>query len=130
MFEIQIEPREEYTVFRPVGELDSASISKFRKALHDNANRGRLVIDLSSLRRVDTLALAALAGGVRLIRERGGQAAISCGESRVLTLLNSTGLDRVVPHAQTIREAVGFWRANGPSELGPPDELRSAKRSR
>ncbi len=106
MLEIQIEEAAEYTVCRPVGELDAYTVGQFRESLGDLASSGRLVIDLSEVPFMDSAGLGALIGGIRRAREAGGQVAVACSRPTLTRLLHTTGFDRIVPVTETIEESI------------------------
>lgn len=106
VLEIQIEETAEYTVCRPIGELDAYTVGQFREALGDQASTGRLVIDLSEVPFMDSAGLGALIGGIRRAREAGGQVAVACSRPTLTRLLHTTGFDRIVPVTETIEESI------------------------
>jgi anti-sigma B factor antagonist len=105
LLDIQIEPGKQYTVCRPVGELDAFTVSQFRQALSELASRPRLLIDMSGVPFVDSAGLGALIGGIRRARELGGDVAVSCSRPTLVRLLRTTGFDRIVTVAETETEA-------------------------
>lgn len=94
-----------YMVCRPAGDLDMYSVSLFREALADVASRARLVIDLSKVTFLDSAGLGALIGGIRRIRESGGQVAVTSTRPGVCRLLETTGFNRIVPICGTVEAA-------------------------
>ncbi len=105
MLEIEIDRTDDYTVCRPVGELDAYTVGQFREALSDLSDTRRLLIDLSGVPFLDSAGLGALIGGVRRAREGGGDVAVCCARTSVSRLLHTTGFDRVAMVAETIEEA-------------------------
>ncbi len=97
---------EGYTVCRPVGELDAFTVSQFRQALAEMASSHRLLIDMSGVPFVDSAGLGALIGGIRRVRELGGDVAVACNRPTLVRLLRTTGFDRIVTVTETIEEAV------------------------
>lgn len=93
-------------VCRPVGDLESFTVSLFRQALAEVSDSSCLVIDLSAVPFVDSAGLGALIGGIRRTRERGGRVAVACSRPTLLRLLRNTGFDRIVTVAETVSEAV------------------------
>jgi anti-sigma B factor antagonist len=106
VLEIQIEEAAEYTVCRPVGELDAYTVGQFRESLGDLASANRLIIDLSEVPFMDSAGLGALIGGIRRAREAGGQVAVACSRPTLTRLLHTTGFDRIVPVTEAIDDAV------------------------
>lgn len=97
---------EGYTIVRPVGELDAFTVSQFRQALAEMASSHRLLIDMSGVPFVDSAGLGALIGGIRRVRELGGDVAVACNRPTLVRLLRTTGFDRIVTVAETVEEAV------------------------
>jgi anti-sigma B factor antagonist len=107
MLEIRVDDHDAYTVCRPVGELDSYTVTQFREVLSGCASTARrLVIDLSDVAFMDSAGLGALIGGVRRARESDGEVAVACSRPTLTRLLQTTGFDRIVTVAETLEEAV------------------------
>ena len=106
LLDIQLEEKADYVVCRPNGELDAFTVSGFREALADLAARRRAIIDLSAVTFMDSAGLGALIGGIRRIREAGGEVGVSCNRPTLLRLLRTTGFDRIVAVVDTVEEAV------------------------
>jgi anti-sigma B factor antagonist len=106
VLEIQVERADDYTVCRPVGELDAYTVGQFREALSELATTPRLLIDLSAVPFMDSAGLGALIGGIRRAREAGGDVAVACSRPTLTRLLHTTGFDRIVPVTDTMEEAV------------------------
>lgn len=92
-------------ICRPVGDLESFTVSQFRQALAEMADGNNLIIDLSGVPFVDSAGLGALIGGIRRTRERGGRVAVACSRPTLARLLRNTGFDRIVTVAGTVSEA-------------------------
>ena len=95
MLDIQVEDGGQYTICRPVGELDAFTVGQFREALNDLGSAGRLLIDLGGVPFLDSAGLGALIGAVRRSREAGGDVAVYGARPAVARLLHTTGFDRV-----------------------------------
>ena len=106
MLDIQLEEPGNYIVCRPVGELDAFTVGQFREALSDLANRPQLLIDLSEVPFMDSAGLGALIGGIRRVREAGGDVAVACSRPTLARLLHTTGFDRIVPVTESVDDAV------------------------
>jgi anti-sigma B factor antagonist len=102
---IELEKREDYTICRPVGELDAYTVGQFREALGELASEPKLLIDMSEVPFVDSAGLGALIGGIRRAREAGGDVAVSCNRPTLVRLLHTTGFDRIVTVTDTVAEA-------------------------
>jgi anti-sigma B factor antagonist len=92
-------------ICRPVGDLESFTVSQFRQALAEMADGSCLIIDLSGVPFIDSAGLGALIGGIRRTRERGGRVAVACSRPTLVRLLRNTGFDRIVTVAETVDEA-------------------------
>ena len=105
MLRIDLEERDDYTICRPVGELDAYTVGQFREALGELASRPKLLIDMSDVPFVDSAGLGALIGGIRRAREVGGDVAVCCNRPTIVRLLHTTGFDRIVTVTDTLAEA-------------------------
>ncbi len=105
MLNIQLDEGDDYTVCRPVGELDAYTVGQFREALGELASKPKLLIDMSQVPFVDSAGLGALIGGIRRAREVGGDVAVCCNRPTLVRLLHTTGFDRIVSVTETIEEA-------------------------
>jgi anti-sigma B factor antagonist len=103
---------EGYAVCRPVGELESFTVSQFREALSRVVSPGCLIIDLSGVAFIDSAGLGALIGGIRHTRELGGQVAVACSRPTLVRLLRTTGFDRVVTVAEDVAGAAAALRGD------------------
>ena len=106
MLDIHIDLDAGCTVCRPIGELDAFTVSQFRQALADLASSARLLIDLSGVPFVDSAGLGALIGGVRRVRELGGEVVVACPRPTLTRLLRTTGFDRIVTVTASPQEAM------------------------
>ncbi len=105
MLRIDLDERDDYTICRPVGELDAYTVGQFREALGELAARPKLLIDMSDVPFVDSAGLGALIGGIRRAREVGGDVAVCCNRPTLVRLLHTTGFDRIVTVTDTLAEA-------------------------
>lgn len=115
MVEIQISDGGDHTICRPTGELDAYNVAHFRDALTGLADATRLLIDLSDVPFMDSAGLGALIGGIRKVREGGGEVAVACSRPTLTRLLHTTGFDRIVPVTETVDDALGHLRATAES---------------
>jgi anti-sigma B factor antagonist len=106
VFEIEVTENDVVTVCRPTGELDAMTVNEFRERLVGLSDRPHLVIDLCEVPFMDSTGLGALIGGIRRLREAGGDVAVSCNRPAVLRLLHTTGFDRMVAVTDSVEEAV------------------------
>ncbi|MDP8992413.1 MAG: STAS domain-containing protein [Actinomycetota bacterium] len=94
-------------VYRFVGELDALTAQRLRQVLARMASSPKAVIDLSEVVFIDSTGLNALVGGIRRIRECGGQVAVSSSSPQVRRLLTLTGFEKIVLLADSVDEAAG-----------------------
>jgi anti-anti-sigma factor len=106
VLEIQVEDAGDYTLCRPVGELDAYTVGQFREVLAELATARRLLIDLSEVPFMDSAGLGALIGGIRRAREADGEVSVACSRPTLTRLLHTTGFDRIVPVTETVEDAV------------------------
>jgi anti-sigma B factor antagonist len=84
------------------GEFDMYTSPEFRRDLHTCIEHGakEVIVDLGAASFIDSTFLGILSGGMRSLRERGGEISIVCPDS-IRRTFEITGLDRVL----TITEA-------------------------
>ena len=121
MLDIQVDLAKGCTVCRPVGELDAFTVSQFRQALAELASAPRLLIDLAGVPFVDSAGLGALIGGIRRVRELGGDVAVACPRPTLTRLLHTTGFDRIVTVAASVDEAAKAFDSETTDSQGPVD---------
>lgn len=94
-------------VIRPVGDLDVYTVGSLRDSIGHMIDEGstRLVVDLDGVPFMDSSGLGALMGGVRRLREAGGDLAIACTREQHLKLFSITGFGEGVSIAPTVEEA-------------------------
>ena len=109
--EIDVSDQDQYKVLRPEGDLDVYTVGSLRDALGSIVEQDtpKVVVDLDSVPFMDSSGLGALMGGVRRLREAGGDLAISCTREQHLKLFTITGFGDGVSIAPTVEEAAkGF----------------------
>lgn len=110
--EIEIEDSDQYRVLRPTGDLDVYTVGSLRDALGRMVEEEttRVVVDLDGVPFMDSSGLGALMGGVRRLREAGGDLAIACTREQHLKLFTITGFGEGVSIAPTVEEAAKGFR--------------------
>ena len=111
--DIDVTEQGEYKVLRPEGDLDVYTVGSLRDALGSVVEQGdpRVVVDLDSVPFMDSSGLGALMGGVRRLRESGGDLAIACTREQHLKLFTITGFGEGVSIAPTVEEAAAGFKA-------------------
>jgi len=110
--EIDIQDKDEYKVLVPVGDLDVYTVGSLRDALGKmiEDQTPSVVVDLDGVPFMDSSGLGALMGGVRRLREAGGDLAIACTREQHLKLFTITGFGEGVSIAPTVEEAAKGFR--------------------
>ncbi len=110
--DIEVSEQGEYKVLRPEGDLDVYTVGSLRDALGTVVEAGepRVVVDLDSVPFMDSSGLGALMGGVRRLRESGGDLAIACTREQHLKLFTITGFGEGVSIAPTVEEAAAGFK--------------------
>ena len=111
--EIDVRTQGEYQVLRPEGDLDVYTVGSLRDAIGSmiDDQTPYVVVDLDGVPFMDSSGLGALMGGVRRLREAGGDLAIACTREQHLKLFNITGFGEGVSIAPTVEEAAAGFRS-------------------
>jgi anti-sigma B factor antagonist len=90
------------------GELDLYSVDAFRAALDDSLDAGaeRVVVDLSHVDFIDSVALGVLANGMKRLRGAGGGLGVVSGNPQIVRVFEITGLDRMVVLAGSLPDVL------------------------
>lgn len=110
--DIDITQAEGYRVVRPEGDLDVYTVGSLRDAIGAiiESDNPHIVVDLDNVPFMDSSGLGALMGGVRRVREAGGDLAIACTREQHLKLFTITGFGEGVSIAPTVEEAAKGFR--------------------
>jgi len=110
--EIEVVDQGDYRVLRPSGDLDVYTVGSLRDAIGNMIEQAspKIVVDLDGVPFMDSSGLGALMGGVRRLREAGGDLAIACTREQHLKLFAITGFGEGVSIAPTVEEAAGGFR--------------------
>jgi anti-sigma B factor antagonist len=96
-----------YVVVTIAGEVDIATVARLRERLSDLAAGGLpLVADLDQVSFIDATGLGALAGAARAATEHGSSLHLVCARQQTRRLFRVTGLDRQIPLARNLAEAL------------------------
>ena len=96
-FRIELADGPEGPVVRPHGELDLATQQELRDALTAHAGRGRLTLDLSELRFLDTSGLRLILETAEAARRDGFTFGVIPGPPAVQRLFEIAGVSEMVP---------------------------------
>lgn len=102
-------------VFSVTGEVDLLAAPELKRriarAIDDGARS--VVIDLTQASLLDSTALGVMVGAMRRLRLRHGDLAVACRDDGILRLLAITGLDELIPVADTPEEALAALAVGG-----------------
>lgn len=101
-----------YTVLRVRGDLDSTTVALFRQAIAETPPETLAVIDMAEVPFLDSAGIGALIGGIRRLREQGGDASVASPRPTIKRVLHMTGFDRIVPVTDGLEAAVAAVLAN------------------
>ena len=96
-----------YVVVSVAGEIDIATVDRLRERLSALAVGGLpLVADLDQVSFIDATGLGALAGAARQAADHGASLHVVCDQPQTRRLFRVTGLDRQIPLARNLAEAL------------------------
>ncbi len=108
-FDIQTEKvADDVYVIALTGEIDLYTAPEFKQQLLDVVGQGAksVVVDLTETTFIDSTTLGVLVGGVKRLRETGGQLSIVSSDRNITKIFEITGLNRVFPLHATRGEAL------------------------
>jgi anti-sigma B factor antagonist len=111
--EIEIRDSDEgFRILKPMGDLDVYTVGNLRDAIGQMIEQQtpKIVVELDGVPFMDSSGLGALMGGVRRLREAGGDLAIACTREQHLKLFAITGFGEGVSIAPTVEEAAKEFR--------------------
>jgi anti-sigma B factor antagonist len=110
---IRVRHKPKYVLVAVAGEIDIATVAQLRERLWPLAAGGRpLVADLNQVSFIDAAGFGALVGMARLAREQGVSLQVVCARERIRKMFRLTGLDRSIPLARSLAEALQVLAAN------------------
>ncbi len=97
------------------GDLDLTTAPRLREEVVQllTAGNPRVVLDLDGVPFVDSTGLGVVVGLLKRARSLGGDLRVVSTQSSLRKVLELTALDRALPLAATVDEAVGTDRASG-----------------
>ena len=86
-----------WNVIDVAGEVDVFTAPKLREAIIGLLTDGKdhILVNLEAVAFMDSTGLGVLVGGLKRVKERGGELAIAGAQGTVLRVLNVTGLNAV-----------------------------------
>jgi anti-sigma B factor antagonist len=104
---IRVRYEPEYILITLAGEVDFAAVASLRERLFALAASGRpMVADLERVSFIDAAGLGVLAGAARRAARHGASLHVVCARRQTRRLFRMTKLDRAIPLAGTIAEAL------------------------
>jgi anti-sigma B factor antagonist len=94
------------------GEIDISTVTPLRERLFEVAAGGApVVVDLEQVSFIDSVGLATLFGAAERAAAHGGSLQVACARPKISELMRLIGLDRTIPLARTLDEALEFQAA-------------------
>lgn len=100
-------------VVRPIGVIDASTAWVFRQAMAELPSPSRVVVDLSAVSFIDSAGLGAIIGGVRRVRELGGDLNLAGPRPSISRVFRATGVDRISDVHASVDDAVAAHRQSG-----------------
>ena len=114
---IRVRHKPKYVLVAVAGEIDIATVAGLRERLVALAAGGRpLVIDLDQVSFIDAAGLGALVGAGKRAAKHGVGLHVVCARQQTRRLFRITGLDRSIPLARTLAEALPITAAGAAAE--------------
>ena len=96
-----------YAIVAVAGQIDIATVTRLRERLFQLAASGRpLVVDLDQVSFIDSAGLGGLVGAAKRAAGYGGSLHVVCARPQIRQLFRLTGLDRQLPPARTLDQAL------------------------
>ena len=94
---LDVTEKDGFTVLSVSGEIDVYTAPQLRERLIELVGEGKtnLVVDLSGVDFLDSTGLGVLVGGLKRVRSQDGDLSLICTQSRILKVLEITGLTNV-----------------------------------
>jgi anti-sigma B factor antagonist len=109
---IEVRQEQGYAIVAVAGQIDISTVTPLRERLFEMADSGApLVVDLEQVSFIDSVGLGALVGAAKRAAEHGGSLRVACPLPKIRHLVRLTGLDRRIPLAHTLDEALVFGAA-------------------
>lgn len=103
---LETETMGEWSILHVKGEVDVYSSPRLKESLVDlieKQGRMHVVVDLGNVEFMDSSGLGVLVGGLRRVKEGGGEMALVCSKP-VLRVLSITGLDKIFKVSSSVAE--------------------------
>ena len=107
---IEVRHEQGYVIVTPAGEIDISTVTLLRERLFELVASRPLVADLDQVSFIDSAGLSALVGTANRAAANGTSLHVVCARPKILKLFRLTGLDRRLPPAPTLNEALAVHR--------------------
>ena len=105
-----------FPVLRPSGDLTAATQDAFDASCAPYLQGAAgLVVDLEAVTLLTSAGLGRLVWVGRTFGERGASVALAGGRRTIVKLIRTVGLDQVMPHFDSVREATRWLESRGPA---------------
>ena len=120
-------PISDCAVLQVTGEVDVYTAPMLREQIQDLAAKGamHIIADLSRVDFLDSTGLGVLVGGLKRLREHDGSLTLVISTTRILRILEVTGLTTVFPPQPSVPAAITadpHWRPTVEGEAGSAGE--------
>lgn len=102
------------------GDLDMSQAAAVRQAFGRIAPCRSVIVDLARVTFIDSAGLGSLIGGIRRIREGGGEVVLCAPTHPVARVLHMTGVSRLAALTATADEAARLLLRQGRDARRPP----------
>jgi anti-anti-sigma factor len=104
---IEVRHEQGYAIVTAAGEIDISTVTQLRERLFEIAVSGApLVVDLNQVSFIDSVGLAVLVGAANRAASHGSSLQVVCAPPKIRQLVRLTGLDRRIPLAHNLDEAL------------------------
>jgi anti-sigma B factor antagonist len=118
---ITVRSEQDHAIATLAGEIDITTVAQLRERLSGLVSSSRhLVIDLDRVTFIDAAGLSALVAAANLAAAHGTGLYVVCARPQILKLLSLTGLDRRLPCAPTLDEALAGPGPHPPIDMARP----------
>lgn len=104
--EITSETNDRITVVKPAGSIDVVSRSRLKDIRHLHSLDNDVVFSLEEVNFLDSSGLSSLVQIIRNFRNADKQFVIAAPSPHVLTILQMTSIDQIVPIVATVQDAI------------------------
>jgi anti-sigma B factor antagonist len=113
---IEVRHEQGCAIVSAAGEIDISTVLPLRERLFEMAvGAAPLVVDLEQVSFIDSVGLAVLVGAANRAAAYGNSLRVACAVPKICQLVRLTGLDRRIPLAPTLDEALQFRATTTPN---------------